>query len=112
MTFPRRLAALAFAFLVPIAVFAAAQEGDSKSIDGQVTAVDAQAKTVAVKVTTEGATSTKEIRLVVDQQTSIMKDGQAITLNDLKQGDKVVVSYKTAGGKSVAVTIGVQPKQG
>jgi len=38
------------------------------------------------------------------------KDGMAVTLEDLKQGDKVTVTYKAQSGKNVVVNIGVESK--
>jgi Cu/Ag efflux protein CusF len=47
---------------------------------------------------------------VVAEDSKLLKDGAAVTLEDLKQGDKVTVTYKAQSGKNVVVNIGVESK--
>ena len=45
------------------------------------------------------------LRLDVDPQTTVLKDGEPATLGDLEQGAKVKVSYTTEQGQTVATRI-------
>jgi Cu/Ag efflux protein CusF len=47
---------------------------------------------------------------VVADDSKIVKDGAAVTLSDLKAGDKISVTYHAEDGRNVVVNIGVAAK--
>ena len=106
--------------LIPVAVFALllgtavalAEEPAMQTANGTVVTVQAKANTVSLSVPGEGGAPAKTISLTVDKQTKIVKGGQAIAISDLMPGDDVAVTYKMAGGSTLAVNIGVQNKRG
>jgi uncharacterized protein (DUF2141 family) len=83
-----------------------------KTANGTVATVDTKANTVTVTVAAEAGAPPSEVRVTVDKQTKIIKDGNAIALADLKPGDEVTVSYRSAGASTIAINIGVRGKRG
>jgi Cu/Ag efflux protein CusF len=74
-------------------------------LSGEVTTVDAEAKTVTVKG------RMKEVTVSVDDKTAIKAGKEKKTLTDLKAGDKVHVVYAEADGKSVAQRISLRSER-
>lgn len=95
--------------LLAVAVFAIpALAGEEKAVEstkGQVTSVDAGAKSLTVQPSDEGSQS---LILQVDEHTKIMRDGKAAGLDAINKGDKVKVDYKKDDhGHLIAVMIGI-----
>jgi len=73
----------------------------SGSVKGEVTAVDATAKTITVKGKTGDTTATW------DDKTTITPKGK--TSGDIKVGDSVTVWYKADGDTKTATKIAIHP---
>lgn len=104
------LRALVVAAVLALLAPAVALAGDAatKSCTGEITAVDASAKTVTVNVDAMGQNEAKEMTLAVDADTKIVKDGQAVDFSALQKGDRVAVNYRQGDNGVVAVSIGIQ----
>ena len=89
---------VAFGFVMMTTANAPAKVMASK-ISGEVTAVDAAAKTVTVK------TKDKEITMMVTDKTSIAQGKEKKTLADIQSGTKVTAKYVTEGDKMTASSI-------
>ncbi len=74
-----------------------------KQVTGEVTAVDATAKTLTVKG------KKGEVALMADDKTSVMMGKEKKALGDVKVGDKVMVKYAEMDGKNMAKSIMVPP---
>jgi hypothetical protein len=99
-----RLLSLALGLvLVPsAAVQLVAHEGHAHSMMGTVTAVHPDMKHVEMK-TPDGKTS----GFYVDDATKFTQGTKALSLSDLKPGQRVVVSARTEGTKMIAATVKV-----
>ena len=96
--------------LAPAAMAAPSPEsGRMATAAGQIASVDAAAKSLVVKVADPGG-QPQELNLVVADDSKIIKNGATVTLNDLKQGDRVTITYKAQDGKNMVVNIGVDSK--
>lgn len=85
-----------------------AADAATKRADGEILAVDAAASTITVRIPAPVTSSPTDLMVKVDGKTRIDDaDGKSIGLEDLKQGDKVSVAYRTEAGKPVATTIDV-----
>ena len=100
---------LAVALALPAA--ATTDPETMKNAKGSIATVDAAAKSLTVKLPGEAGKPAVDLRVMVDAQTKIIKDGHAIQLTELQVGDVVVVNYRPSGGSSIALSIGVQPKE-
>lgn len=80
---------------------AKAEKAKSHQFTGEITAVDAAAKTVTLK-NKKDETKT----FAADAAKVATGDKKEASLADLKVGDKVVASYVEEGGKNVASKIG------
>ncbi|MCG3147392.1 MAG: hypothetical protein PCFJNLEI_00831 [Verrucomicrobiae bacterium] len=78
-----------------------ADKPKSRQFTGEITAVDAATKTVALK-NAKGEAKT----FVAGEAKIATADKAAAELSDLKVGDKVTASYKEDGDKNVATKIG------
>jgi Cu/Ag efflux protein CusF len=76
---------------------------------GQIASIDTAAKSLVVKVTVPGG-QPQSLNLVVADDSKIIKNGAAVALSDLKQGDKVTITYRPEDGKNLVVNIGVESK--
>lgn len=76
-----------------------------KQVTGEVTAVDAKAKTVTVKG------KKGDVTAMIDDKTKIMMGKDTKTLADVKAGDKVTLKYSEADGKMMAKSIAVKPAE-
>jgi Cu/Ag efflux protein CusF len=85
--------ALIFVLAFTAASFAAAKV---HSVTGEVTAVDAAAKTITLKA------KKGEVVISVVEKTSIKEGKEKKSLADVKAGDKVTVKYTEADGKMSA----------
>jgi len=72
-----------------------------KQVTGEVTAVDAAAKTLTVK------TKKGDVMLTADDKTAVMAGKEKKALADVKAGDKVTAKYTEMDGKNVAKSIAV-----
>lgn len=70
-----------------------------KQVTGEVTAIDAAAKTLTVKG------KAGEVALTADDKTTVKIGKEKKTLADVKVGDKVTVKYAEMDGKNVAKSI-------
>lgn len=100
---------LLVALMVAVGPALAGDMGTPGNVKGTIAAVDANAKTLTVQWAAEAGKPAGEVRLAADDQTKVTRDGQAVGLADLKQGDHVVVEFRTDGNKKVAVSISVHP---
>ena len=75
--------------------------------NGTVTAVDAGAKTVTVKVDGKNG-DMQAMTFEITPTSKIVKASQAIQLSQLASGDQVTVTYKKDGMKNLVVNIGVE----
>jgi Cu/Ag efflux protein CusF len=94
--------------LAPAAMAAVAspESGRMTTASGQVASIDSAAKSLVVKVA-EPSGKPQALTVVVADDSKIIKNGAAISLKELKQGDKVTVTYKAQNGKNMVVNIGV-----
>jgi hypothetical protein len=91
------------------AAIAATDNARMATAGGMVTSIDTVGNSLVVKV--EGQPGeVHDVTFVVAADSKLLKDGAAVTLEDLKQGDKVTVTYKAQSGKNVVVNIGVESK--
>ncbi len=74
---------------------------------GEVKKIDSTAYTLTIKQKT--GTKERDVMFHTTDQTSVMRDSQKINLADLKEGDRVKVSYTSEKGKLTAssITVGV-----
>ena len=70
-----------------------------KQVTGEVTAIDAAAKTLTVKG------KAGEVALTADDKTTVKIGKEKKTLADVKVGDKITVKYAEMDGKNVAKSI-------
>ncbi len=92
------------ASLIFVLAFTAVSFAKTKihSVTGEVTAVDASAKTVTLK------TRKGEVVVSVADKTSIKEGRKKKSLEDVKAGDKVTVRYTEADGKMTARSIAIR----
>jgi Cu/Ag efflux protein CusF len=90
--------------LIFVLAFTAASFAAAKihSVTGEVTAVDATAKTVTLKA------KKGEVVISVEEKTSIKEGKEKKSLADVKAGDKVTVRYTEADGKMTAKSIAIK----
>lgn len=74
-----------------------------KQVTGEVTAIDAAAKTLTVKG------KAGEVALTADDKTTVKIGKEKKALADVKVGDKATVKYNEMDGKNVAKSIIVKP---
>lgn len=80
------------------------------TMTGKVVSVDVKGGTLQVKVD-NGPGDPRDLMFSVTPETKIVKNGnEPVSLGSVKAGDKVTVNAKSANGKNVAVTIGIQPQ--
>jgi Cu/Ag efflux protein CusF len=95
--------------LLASAAVAGPESARLSTAGGQIASIDSAANMVVVKVVGQTGES-QDLSFVVAEDSKIVKGGAAVTLGDLKQGDKVTVTYQAKGGKNVIVNIGVESK--
>ena len=76
-----------------------------QSFSGQITKVDAMAKSVMVKGMVKG--KSEEMTFVTDDKTKITKGGKEFPFGDMKEGMQANISYKKEGDKNMAASIKV-----
>jgi Cu/Ag efflux protein CusF len=74
-----------------------------KQVTGEVTAVDAKAKTVTVKG------KKGDVTVSTDDKTKVTMGKEMKSVADVKVGDKVIVKYSEADGKNVAKSVAIKP---
>jgi len=95
--------------LLASAGIAATDNPPIASAGGRIVSIDGTAKTLVVKVD-EGKGGSHDVAFVMADDSKIVKDTAAVTLDDLKAGDKVTVTYHAVEGRNVVVNIGVDAK--
>lgn len=100
---------LAVLMLIASSAVAAVDAPRMATASGQITSIDTVAKALVVKVADPRATKS-DVTFILADDSKIIKDGAAVGLDDLKQGDKVTVTYRAEDGKNVVVNIGVGSK--
>jgi len=88
---------------------ASADAGRLSTATGHVASIDGEANWLVVTMETPKGDS-QDVTFVAAADSKIIKDGEAITLADLKPGEKVTITYKSQEGKNVIVNIGVESK--
>jgi Cu/Ag efflux protein CusF len=101
-----------FVFAVTSLSFAAAEKGMEKKAPvkvkqatGEVTAVDAKAKTITVKA------KKGDVTAMVGDKTKIMMGKDMKTLADINAGDKVTMKYSESDGTMTAKSIAIKPAE-
>lgn len=74
----------------------------AKAVTGKIATVDAGKGLLEVK-----DNAGKSVKLSVNAQTKVTREGKEITLAELKSGDSVSVEYDDAGGSLVAKSVTV-----
>jgi len=98
--------------VVPVALcmsllaLAAEKKGEIHHLRGEVTSVDAAAKTFTIKETLKGG-HTKEVAFTDDARTKVMIQGKMAKLDEIKVGDSVKVSFVKKGTSKHARTVTV-----
>ena len=100
---------LAGTMLVASPVLASPEMGRLSTAAGMVASIDNDAHSLVVKVG-DPKGEAKEVTFFTADESKIIKDGAAIALTDLKQGDKVTITFKAQDGKNVIVNVGVESK--
>jgi len=80
----------------------------SHKVMGEVTAIDAGAKTVSIKENVKGGT-TKDMSFSIADTAKVMVHGKTGALADVKSGDSVTIKFMKKDGKDVAEEIMVAP---
>lgn len=75
----------------------------AKKIIGEVTGVDLQSQTISAK---QGYIL---FNVTLDDKTTIRKEKEIKTINDIKTGQKVTIMYFEVGGKNIAKSIRINP---
>lgn len=99
--------------LALVATFAAAtaEERPLGTVRGQVATIDAATGSLVVALDADQGTNTKEMSFFVSGDAKIVRGGDAIRLAELRQGDKVTVTYRSTAERNEVVNIGVEPKK-
>jgi len=92
------------------AAFAAVENPRLATAGGRIASIDSAAQSLTVKVDGAKGANAGEMTFVVADDSKIVKDGAAVTLSDLKAGDKINVTYHAEDGRNVVVNIGVAAK--
>jgi Cu/Ag efflux protein CusF len=95
------LVAVAVAFALPARAEDKTEKPKKQQLTGTISAIDAAAKTVTINSKKEG----DKTFTVTDKTKYATATKEVATLDDLKQGDKVQVSYTDAAGKLTAAKI-------
>ena len=103
------LASLMVIALAVPAVVAAPESAPMATAGGQITSIDAAAKSLVVKVNDPTAPP-HDLSFVVADDAKIIRNGTAIALSELKQGDKVTITHHAQDGKNVVVNMGTESK--
>jgi Cu/Ag efflux protein CusF len=93
---------VAFGFVATTMAADAPAKVKATKMSGQVTAVDAAAKTVTVK-----GKDSKEVTLMVTNRTKIMHGKEKLSLTDIQSGTKVTAMYVADGDKMTAKSINI-----
>ncbi|MFA4917898.1 MAG: hypothetical protein WC581_01450 [Thermodesulfovibrionales bacterium] len=75
----------------------------AKKFTGEVTGVDLPSQTISAK---QGYIL---FNVTLDEKTTIRKEKETKTINDVKAGQKVTIRYFEVGGKNVAKSIRINP---
>lgn len=74
----------------------------AQAVTGEIVSLDPTSKELVLK-----DSAGKELRLLASDTTQVYRDGQTITLAELKTSDKVICEVEEAGGKWMAKSIRV-----
>lgn len=92
-----------------LAVVPAPVSAPMATASGQIASIDPGANSLVVKVAEQGG-QPHNLSLVVADDSKIIKNGATVALSELKQGDKVTITYRPEDGKNMVVNIGVESK--
>ena len=79
-----------------------------QKVTGEVTSIDAAAKTVSIKENVKGGAS-KDMSFTIADNAKVEVHGKAGALSDIKTGDAVAVKHMMKDGKDMAEEIWVSP---
>lgn len=105
------LAALGVAAMATMAVAtekSGAKHSTSQKVMGEVTAIDAGARTVSIKENVKGGT-TKDMSFAIADNAKVSVHGKPGALADIKAGDAVTIKHMMKDGKDLAEEIAVAP---
>ena len=85
-----------------------AHHAGGQKVMGEVTAIDAGAKTVSIKENVKGGT-TKDMSFQIADNAKVQVHGKAGALSDIKAGDEVTIKHMMKDGKDMAEEIMVAP---
>ncbi|HWQ33830.1 MAG TPA: hypothetical protein VNQ79_13350 [Blastocatellia bacterium] len=106
MKFKNLIPALMLSLALACVAFAQTARQESgqaaKAVTGKIAAIDAGKGMLEVK-----DHAGKSVKLSVNAQTKVTREGKEITLAELKSGDSVSVEYDDAGGSMVAIAVTV-----
>ena len=75
----------------------------ARKFKGEVTGVDLQSQTISVKQ------RNILFNVTLDDKTTILKEKEIKTINDIKAGQKVTIKYFEVGDKNIAKSISINP---
>ena len=102
----------ALALIASITGAFAANDRPLGTIRGQVSTIDAASGSLVIKLDgDQGDATNKEMSFFVSSEAKIVRGGASIALNELKEGDKVTVTYRPTDERNVVVNIGVEPRK-
>ncbi len=97
------LLAVSLALVAP----ALAETGPQSAAKGTIAAVEAKAVTLTLESPSDDAKAPSALRLALNDQTKVVREGREVPVAELKPGDSVEVEYRSDAGKAVAVRISV-----
>jgi Cu/Ag efflux protein CusF len=100
---------LVLSMMFVAAVSAAMDAPRMTTAAGRIASIDSAANSLVVKVDNPKGDA-QDVTFVVADDSKIVKNGAAVALSELKQGEKITVTYRLEGGKNVIVNIGVESK--
>ncbi len=103
------IACLGVSLLLASAVVAASETPRLATANGSIASVDAAANSFVVRVIDQKGEG-KDMTFVVADDSKIVRGGSSIGLVDLKQGDKVSVTFQSKDGRNMVVNVGVESK--
>ena len=103
------IACLGVSLLLASALFAATETPRLATANGSIASVDSGANSFVVRVIDPKGEG-KDMTFVVADDSKIVRGGSSIGLVDLKQGDKVSVTFQSKDGRNMVVNVGVESK--
>jgi Cu/Ag efflux protein CusF len=103
------IACLTASLLLASALFAATETPRLSTANGSIASVDAAANSFVVRVIDQKGAG-QDMTFVVADDSKLVRGGSSIGLVDLKQGDKVSITYQAKDGRNMVVNVGVEAK--